>query len=238
MASPCAPPGPRPAEIKLQPPSVEARARAARQGPVVYAALAVWLLVFAVAALALWFQLQASHKTLEAVEGKIQGLNSLSTKISPLAKENDDLVAKFGHASRIIGSAIPGATSSASSIPRCRRASGSPSSPPPAPTASPSTPRSRLPGAAAVLAPAQAANEISQIQIKGMFEDGLQPEIINRFVSALVEDGDSSPQWFDLSKDKISNAILSTDTPQPNSGQLAWNYTLSLKLKKPINLAP
>ena len=77
------------------------------------------------------------------------------------------------------------------------------------------------------------ASQITQLQIKGMFEDGLQPEIVNRFVSSLAETG-----WFDLDASKVANAILSTDTPQPNSGQLAWNYTLSLKLKEPISLAP
>ena len=222
--------GPAPAEIRLQPPSIEARSRASKQGPIVYAALAVWAVVFVVAALFYWFQLDAAQKTAAALDGRIQTLQSLDAKILGLAKANDDLTGRFNHAARIVGQRdswaqllgyLNGKVPQGVWITQL----------------TPTNNGASLDGDEGGGSGGK-GQQITQIQVKGMFEDGLQPEVINRFVTALAEESDPSLQWFDLTKDKISNAILSTDTPQPNSGQLAWNYTLSLKLKKPINLAP
>ena len=242
--------GPAPAEIRLQPLSIAAREQAQGQRPWIYAALVCWLLLFVVVAAGFWMQLQVAQKTAAALHARVQTLSATGEKMSPLESGNDALNEKFKDAQRLItqrdtwsrllndiNSKVPQGvwitqltpTSGGNSLDSegSGGAGGGGAGRPPGVGGARGGAASSGPGGQL------GASQITQLQIKGMFEDGLQPEIVNRFVSSLAETG-----WFDLDASKVANAILSTDTPQPNSGQLAWNYTLSLKLKEPISLAP
>ncbi len=236
--------GPTPAGIKLQPPSVTEKKRNQRQRPAVFAALAVLVVLFGAVAGSLYAQIQAAHATLGGLQHKIGELQALADKIAPIEERNAALSGQFGQAQKILGqrdtwtrllSDINGKVPQGVWITQLIPTSGGQavdSESRPGPGQKGGAPRPAAKPSAE--GPDQAgATQITQIQIKGMFEDGRQPDIINQFVTGLADLG-----WFELTADKVSNAILSTDTPQPNAGQLGWNFTLSLRLKQPISLEP
>jgi type IV pilus assembly protein PilM len=74
--------------------------------------------------------------------------------------------------------------------------------------------------------------QINELRIKGFFEKNLQPGVINTFVTALAES-----EFFDINTEKITDAIISTETPQ-DSDSLGWSYELKVKLKEPISIQP
>jgi len=236
--------GPAPAEIHLEPVSISQAKLNRSQGPWVYAALAAWVILFGLLAFALMREQTAAEAATAALQTQTAALGGVKQRMAPLVADNDALKNKFEQARKILvqrdawirmlddveskvpqglwitqmtptynGQALDADPHAAAAAPGGRAPAGG--------SSSPSGPASQL-----------GAPEINQLQIKGLFENGQQPEIVNRFVTALAD-----LKWLNIDPAKTSGSIVSTDTPQAGDQQ-AWNYTLSLKLKQPLSLAP
>jgi Tfp pilus assembly protein PilN len=93
-------------------------------------------------------------------------------------------------------------------------------------------PRGSQPKDATTSAKPMRPSQVNELRIKGFFEKDLQPAIINSFVTALSES-----KHFDINLERISDSIISTETPQ-DSDSLGWSYELRVKLKPPILIQP
>ncbi len=92
----------------------------------------------------------------------------------------------------------------------------------------------RRPSSGESAAPAfQTPPEINQVVIKGLYKSELRLTIVNEFVAEL-----SKSPWFEIDPNKLSDSIVSTENATENNQALALNYSLNLKLKKPVKLRP
>lgn len=235
-----------PVEIKLIPPSIQASRQARRQNPIVYAALGVCFLIFVVLLGSTYHQWSIAQALQAKVVAEIEALRQLEQKQVPIEKVNQELFAKYEQAQKIfqqreawirllsdLNRKAPTGMWITQLTPTYQGQSLDADVV--APVTGPSAgkaPNSKQPRPVPAAPAFFGAPEINQLDIRGLFENGLQPEVINRFVVSLVE-----LDYFDIDPQKISDSIISTDTPQ-GEGQLAWNFTLRLKLKKPIDLRP
>ncbi|MDE1171143.1 MAG: type IV pilus assembly protein PilM [Verrucomicrobium sp.] len=226
-----------PAEISLVPRSITQGAAQKRERLEVGAALAVWALVFLLGALFFTLEKRAAQASLESLQQEVSSLQGLSGQIDPLAQKNQALSQSYDEGQRLLAardfwprlfnelnSRLPTGVWITQLTPTD---DGQPLDAPPG-----AEKKNRPLKKGGKPNKGSGGPQISELEVKGMFENGLKPEVVNSFVSALADSG-----LFEIDKQKVSNAILSTETPSEN-GQLAWSYTLSLKLKEPLSLAP
>lgn len=219
-----------PIEIRLTPLSIKHRQARQQRQPALYSALAAWIGLFACIYIYNAKQVSTAGAALDSLNSTINNLQTLQTKVLGLAKENDVLTSKYDRSRRLLEQrdAWVGILSELNDkIPSKIWITQL-------------TPTNKGQALDAEASPDNGVGgtenqkpEVNQLLIKGLFESGTNPEEINRFVSELAK----SP-WFDIDPNKISEAIISTDSPRPGAPDLAWNFQLSIRLKKPIDLQP
>jgi type IV pilus assembly protein PilM len=235
--------GPAPAEIHLEPVSISQAKLNRSQSPWVYAALGAWVLLFALLSFALVREQSAAEAATASLQAQTASLGAVKQRMAPLIEQNDALKNKFEQARKIIVQRdawirmlddIEGKVPQGLWITQLTPTYNGQALDAEVHATTPGGGGRPAPGGKAPSGASSqiGAPEINQLQVKGLFENGQQPEIVNRFVTALAD-----LKWLAIDPAKTSASIVSTDTPQAGDQQ-AWNYTLSLKLKQPLSLAP
>lgn len=231
-----------PVEISLIPPALKAVQARQRTQPYLVGALVAWIALFALVALWNWRQATMADEIAQEVQSNIGRLKSYEGKIKKSSTDADRLQVEFDAANKLqaqrdawlailddLNQAIPEGVWVTSLKPTWN---GNPIDSPEAqrPVAAPAA-KGGKPGQ-----PAPTGPVINQIMVRGLFHAHpqtvrLNPEVINKFVTNLAK----SPK-FDINPARVSESIISTQLP--DNDHLALDFQLSLKLKKPVDLAP
>ncbi|MCS7063848.1 MAG: type IV pilus assembly protein PilM [Methylacidiphilales bacterium] len=243
--------GSAPIEITLSTPWIKQKIAERQRAPYLVASLIILFLLFTFSATAVWREITITQQLLETAQAENAQYQATASQLEPLEKNLDQLQHYLDQA-KILGDqrqfwhqilnelhrCIPVGVWITELIPQFNGYGLNELVPPEKPAPPPSRPKPSAAPSGTTAPQADASpkpappTQINQLKIKGFFEKNLQPAVINTFVSALAE----SP-LFDINPEKITEAIISTETPQ-DSDALGWSYELRIKLKTPLSIQP
>jgi type IV pilus assembly protein PilM len=230
-----------PLEIDLSPRSVRQGKSTSRRKPLILAAVVAWALACALPFLMVNKELELATSEQQKIESTAQQLDQLKKQMETLETESDVQGLRVTSLKKLlsqrdawiellneINSKVPEGlwitqfSPSYNGQPLDTEVDVVKSGPPGA-----------RPARGQVAPVRQMAPEVNQIMVKGLIEATIDPSTVNTFVAGLAKTG-----WFDLNEKNSADAVISVDSSAMASQQIALNFQLNLKLKRPIDVVP
>jgi type IV pilus assembly protein PilM len=217
-----------PAEVTLDAPTLAARAAKKRKQPYYFASLFAWVLLVACMGVWYWQQIAVAQGKATAVGDNADSLKGQAPKVIKLSGDVDARNSLYETTRRLgdqrdawarvlqaLNDKIPTGVWITVLVPASN------------PTGD--TPRGAVP---------TPSSEVNMLDISGLYHsydrtETISPDRLRDFINAL---GDSP--LFDIDKSNMNGTLTSLETKESTPNSFALRFTMHLKLKTPIRLAP